>query len=86
MCVHPQIDEQITFFYTHNLNVSRELYEQKLRLELWLDQGVGRIYTVSGFGYLSLCQTREISTPPSDKQSSVIFSLVTQQVDDCNRR
>ncbi|WP_375504109.1 VOC family protein [uncultured Nostoc sp.] len=82
MSVHPQIDEQITFFYTHNLNASREFYEQKLGLELWLDQGTCRIYTVSGSGYLGLCQTSEISTPPADKQSSVIFTLVTQQVDE----
>ncbi|HYX17585.1 MAG TPA: hypothetical protein VE944_25180 [Nostoc sp.] len=86
MSVHPQIDEQITFFYTHNLNASKEFYEQKLRLKLWLNQGVCRIYTISDFGYLGLCQTSEISTPLSDKQSSVIFSLVIQQVDDCNRR
>lgn len=82
MSVHPQIDEQITFFYTHNLNASREFYEEKLGLELWLDQGTCRIYTVSGSGYLGLCQTSEISTPPADKQSSVIFTLVTQQVDE----
>jgi hypothetical protein len=37
MPLYPQIDQQITFFYTHNLNTSTELYEQKLGLELWLD-------------------------------------------------
>ncbi|MCC5600148.1 VOC family protein [Nostoc favosum] len=82
MSVYPQIDQQITFFYTHNLNASTEFYEQKLGLELWLDQGTCRIYTVSGSGYLGFCQTSEISTPPADKQSSVIFTLVTQQVDE----
>lgn len=65
MSVHPQIHQQITFFYTHNLNASTELYEQKLGLELWLDQGTCRIYTVSGSGYLGLCQVSEISTPPA---------------------
>ena len=82
MSVHPQIDQQITFIYTHNLNASTEFYEQKLGFELWLDQETCRIYTVSAYAYLGLCQTSEISTPPADKQSSVIFTLVTQQVDE----
>ncbi|MDZ7966058.1 MAG: VOC family protein [Nostoc sp. DedSLP03] len=82
MSTYPQIDQQVTFFSTHNLNVSTDFYEQKLGLELWLDQGTCRIYTVSGSGYLGLCQASETLAPPSDKQSSVIFTLVTQQVDE----
>ncbi|MDM9585327.1 VOC family protein [Nostoc sp. GT001] len=82
MSTHPQIDQQVTFFSTHNLNISTEFYEQKLGLELWLDQGNCRIYTVSGSGYLGLCQASEKLTPPTDKHSSVIFTLVTQQVDE----
>lgn len=82
MCTHPQIEQQITFFYTQNLNTSTDFYEQMLGLKLWLDQGTCRIYTVSGSGYLGFCQASEISTPPPDKQSNVIFTLVTQQVDE----
>ncbi|MBD2564922.1 MULTISPECIES: VOC family protein [Nostoc] len=82
MSDRPPIKQQVTFFYTDNLNTSAEFYEQKLGLELWLDQGACRIYTVSGSGYLGLCQASEISTPPADRQSSVIFTLVTQQVDE----
>ncbi|MCC5651144.1 VOC family protein [Nostoc sp. XA013] len=82
MSPHPQIEQQITFFYTHNLNASIKFYEEMLGFELWLDQGTCLIYTVSGSGYLGLCQASEISTPPADKQSSVIFTLVTQQVDE----
>ncbi|MEH1791504.1 VOC family protein [Nostoc sp.] len=82
MCTHPQIEQQITFFYTHNLNASTKVYEQMLGLKLWLDQGTCRIYTVSGSGYLGFCQASETSTPPADKQPSVIFTLVTQQVDE----
>ncbi|MDZ7955289.1 VOC family protein [Nostoc sp. DedQUE09] len=81
MSTHPQIDQQITFFSTHNLNTSTEFYEQKLGFELWLDQGTCRIYTVSDSGYLGLCQASE-TTPATDKHSSVIFTLVTQQVDE----
>ncbi len=82
MSPHPQIEQQITFFYTHNLNASIKLYEEMLGFELWLDQGTCRIYTISGSGYLGLCQASEISTPSADKQSSIIFTLVTQQVDE----
>ncbi|MBD2727789.1 VOC family protein [Nostoc sp. FACHB-892] len=82
MSPHPQIGQQITFFYTHNLNASIKFYEEMLGFELWLDQGTCRIYTVSSSGYLGLCQTSEISTPSADNQSSVIFTLVTQQVDE----
>ncbi|MEH2348101.1 MAG: hypothetical protein V7K55_08875 [Nostoc sp.] len=55
MCTHPQIEQQITFFYTHNLHISTEFSEQMLGLKLWLDQGTCRIYTVSGSGYLEFC-------------------------------
>ncbi|MHC5735048.1 VOC family protein [Nostoc sp.] len=82
MSAHPQIEQQVTFFYTHNLNASTEFYEQKLGLELWLDQGTCRIYTVSGSGYLGLCQASETSVTLADKQSGFIFTLVTQQVDE----
>jgi catechol 2,3-dioxygenase-like lactoylglutathione lyase family enzyme len=76
---HPPIDQQITFLYTKNLATSAQFYEDKLGLELWLDQGSCRIYNVSGAGYLGLCQ---VSTSPDGKQSGVIFTIVTQQVDE----
>jgi hypothetical protein len=41
-----------------------------MNLELSIDQGTCRIYTVSGSGYLGWCQ------------SSVIFTLVTQQINE----
>ncbi|MEH2372281.1 VOC family protein [Nostoc sp.] len=63
MCDHPPIEQQVTFFYTDDLDVSTEFYQQKLGLKFRLDQGTCRIYTVSGSGYLELCQASEISTP-----------------------
>lgn len=82
MSHQPQIEQQITFFYTHDLNASTEFYEQKLGLELWLDQGTCRIYSVTGSGYLGFCQASETSILSPENQSSVIFTLVTQQVDE----
>lgn len=78
---HPPIEQQITFLYTQDLATTTRFYEDTLGLELWLDQGSCRIYSVSGSGYLGLCQAGETSIP-TDKQSNVIFTLVTQQVDE----
>ena len=79
---HPPIESTITFFYTHDLDTSARFYEDVLGLELWLDQGSCRIYRVSGNGYVGLCQSSGTKTPLTDKQSNVIFTLVTQQVDE----
>ncbi|MBR8832501.1 MAG: VOC family protein [Stigonema ocellatum SAG 48.90 = DSM 106950] len=79
---HPPIEQQITFLYTHSLTVSTRFYEDKLGLELWLDQGSCRIYSVAFAGYLGVCQVSETATPPDGKHRSVIFTIVTQQVDE----
>ncbi|BAY49575.1 glyoxalase/bleomycin resistance protein/dioxygenase [Scytonema sp. HK-05] len=79
---HPPIEQQITFLYTQDLATTTRFYEDTLGLELWLDQGSCRIYSVSGSAYLGLCQVGETSIFPTDKQSNVIFTLVTQQVDE----
>ncbi|MBE9127912.1 MULTISPECIES: VOC family protein [unclassified Coleofasciculus] len=79
---HPPIESSITFFYTHDFDISARFYEDRLGLELWLDQGSCRIYRVSGDGYVGLCQTSGTKTPLVDKQSNVIFTLVTPQVDE----
>jgi catechol 2,3-dioxygenase-like lactoylglutathione lyase family enzyme len=79
---HPPIESSITFFYTHDLDTSAQFYEDVLGLELWLDQGSCWIYRVSGDGYVGLCQTSETKTLPTDKRSHVIFTFVTQQVDE----
>ncbi len=79
---HPPIESSITFLYTHELATSVRFYEDVMGLELWLDQGTCRIYRVSGDGYLGLCQASETKAEQIGKQSNVIFTLVTQQVDE----
>ncbi|MEJ1932377.1 VOC family protein [Nostoc sp. NIES-2111] len=78
----PPIEQQITFLYTNDLTTAAQFYENKLGLELWLDQGSCRIYSVCGSAYVGLCQISETSTLPSAGKSGVIFTLVTQQVDE----
>ncbi|MBW4509971.1 MAG: VOC family protein [Scytonematopsis contorta HA4267-MV1] len=80
--MHPPIEQQITFLYTNDLSASSHFYENKLGFDLWLDQGTCRIYSVAGSGYLGICQASETSKPAVDKNKGVIFTLVTQQVDE----
>ncbi len=78
----PSIEQQITFLYTKDLATSAQFYSQVLGLELWLDQGSCKIYQVSDDGYLGLCQASETKAPLPGEQNHVIFTLVTQQVDE----
>lgn len=78
----PPIDQQITFLYTNDLATSTRFYEDKLGLKLWLDQGSCRIYTVTGSGYLGLCQKNETATKEDAVRTGVIFTIVTQLVDE----
>lgn len=83
MCDRPSIDQQITFLYTQDLAASASFYEDKLGFHLWLDQETCRIYTVTGSGYLGLCQEDgTLATKTNNKKPGVIFTLVTQQVDE----
>ena len=72
------IQQQITFLYTKDLESTADFYENVLGFELALDQGVCRIYRVCSGGYLGFCQ-REGIRPEHD---NVIFTLVTPQVDE----
>jgi catechol 2,3-dioxygenase-like lactoylglutathione lyase family enzyme len=79
---HPSIDQQNTFLYSHNLTISAQFYEEVMGLSLWKDQGSCRIYQVASDGYLGICQASDLKRPVTGEQSNVIFTLVTQQVDE----
>ncbi len=74
---HPPITEQITFFYTRDLQKTAHFYESVVRLPLVVDQGSCRIYRVTGGAYLGFC---ERDTAPQEPQG-VLFTLVTPEVD-----
>ena len=76
-------DQQVTFLYASDLQVSRAFYENILDLPLVLDQGACRIYQVSKDGFLGICQCHEETTPARD---GVIFTLVSEDVDGCYDR
>ena len=81
--IHPDIDEQITFLYTRNLKETARFYEQILGLQLKLDQGTCRIYTITENSYLGFCQKTAPGSPQQTgkEHSEVIFTIVTQNVD-----
>jgi len=75
--VPPSIDQQVTFLYTSDLSTTADFYERVLGLTLVLDQGVCRIYQVTGDAFVGFC-TREGRRVNTD---DVIFTLVTAEVD-----
>jgi len=79
----PAIDQQITFLYTDDLAASSTFYENTLGLNLWLDQGSCRIYRVTGEALVGICQTGDGAKGTlQEKQTNVIFTIVTQAVDE----
>lgn len=70
-------ESQITFFRTNDLLNTAQFYEEIIGLKLVLDQGKCRIYQVSKGGYIGFCH----STIVSADKSTVIFTLVTSEVD-----
>lgn len=76
------IDDQITFIYTTDLDNSARFYEGHMGLPVVLDRGGCRIYRVTRDGYLGVCErpAEAIQVPDAGKRS-VIFTLVTQEVD-----
>jgi catechol 2,3-dioxygenase-like lactoylglutathione lyase family enzyme len=74
----PQIDQQITFLYTRDLEETARFYEEVLDLPLALDQGDCRIYRASHDGFLGFC--RRAVAP--DAPQGVILTLVTSDVDE----
>ena len=71
-------DQQVTFLYASDLEVSADFYENQLGLKQVLDQGQCRIFQVSKDGFLGVCQGEDGAEPARD---GVIVTLVTEDVD-----
>jgi len=76
-------DQQVTFLTVSDLDASAEFYQDTLGLPLVLDQGSCKIYQVSPDGFIGICETNDRMTVQT---SGVIFTLVTQDVDDTYTR
>jgi len=72
------IDSQITFLYTTDLEKSAHFYSEILGLTLAVDQGLCRIYHVTGRKvYVGICEHAKIPV----NTDSIIYTFVTQDVD-----
>lgn len=72
----------ICFFGAYDLDATHSFYSDSLGLELWKDQGVCRIYSVPGGGYLGFCEHMTVNA--SDK--SPIITLLFEDVDQVYRK
>jgi catechol 2,3-dioxygenase-like lactoylglutathione lyase family enzyme len=72
------VAQQITFLETRDLARTADFYERIIGLRLARDQGTCRIYHVTGTSYLGFCQRPDAPAEPP----RVVFTLVTDQVDD----
>ncbi len=86
-------DQQVTFLYTRDLDLSAAFYGETLGLHLVLDQGGCRIYRVSPDGFLGLCRCSEsrpcnpegvivtFETPPRDNPAFNIYHCFLRDPD-----
>ena len=73
----PPFEQQITFLRATDLKRSHEFYAGVLRLDLVLDQGDCRIYSLSESAFVGLCLADTV-----DPTEGVIVTLVTEKVDE----
>ena len=71
----PPIVEMVTFLYSADLERSHRFYAEVLGIEMVLDQGVCRIYRVTGTSYVGLCSHRD------PEPAGIIVTLVSDDVD-----
>lgn len=81
-------EQQVTFLYVRDPEVSYRFYGGTLGLPLVLDQGLARIYRVgSGEAFLGICKASSVQQPRSSDNApdraplGLIFTFVTQDVD-----
>ena len=77
MALKPQ--SQITFLYYHDLQPIAEFYEQVMGFDLVQDQGMARIYRVSGTAYLGIVDGAKGHFKPQE-HNTVLITLVVDDV------
>lgn len=78
----PPIEQQITFLYAEDAEMSWRFYEEVLELPLVQDQGSVRIYAVAEGAFLGVCRARgpRLSDDPRI-EGGVMFTFVTPHVE-----
>jgi catechol 2,3-dioxygenase-like lactoylglutathione lyase family enzyme len=72
----PPIDQQITFFYTDDLERLSRFYGEVMELEQVLDQGVCHIYRVTDDSFIGVCNKKD--RPRGTK--GVMFTFIVRDV------
>jgi catechol 2,3-dioxygenase-like lactoylglutathione lyase family enzyme len=73
----PEIDSQIVFLYTDDLDKTHHFYHRIMGFPLALDQVTCRIYRVCHQGYIGFCSKSDLI----QSDSNIIFTIVTRDVD-----
>jgi catechol 2,3-dioxygenase-like lactoylglutathione lyase family enzyme len=82
-------EQQVTFLYVRDTEVSYRFYGETLELPLVLDQGAARIYRIgSGDAFLGVCKASAVQQPPRPDRAplGLIVTFVTQEVDEWYER
>ena len=73
-------DYAITFFYYPDIHVVAPFYENVLRFELVLDQGLARIYRIAGNSYFGIVDGNRGHLRHQEK-SAVLLTVVSEDVE-----
>ena len=80
----PSIDGLITFLYFNDLEKAERFYREILGLELTIDQGFAKIFTLCAGSYIGLVDGKKGSLKPSNDKP-VMVTLLVPDVDDWYR-
>ena len=78
-------DYSITFFYYDDLAKVIPFYEETMKFELVLDQGLARIYRIAGNCYFGMVDGNRGHLKHQEK-SAVLLTIVSQQVTEWHQR
>jgi catechol 2,3-dioxygenase-like lactoylglutathione lyase family enzyme len=73
------ISYQITWVYTHDLEITSNFYENGLGLKLVIDEGAARIFQVSSTAQIGVCSAFEDRVV---EPKGGMITLVTNEVDE----
>ena len=73
-------DYAITFFYYPDIHAVAPFYENVLRFELVLDQGLARIYRIAGNSYFGIVDGNRGHLRHQEK-SAVLLTVVSEDVE-----
>lgn len=72
-------DYSITFFFYEDLDEAAQFYENVLEFELVLDQGVAKIFRISGRSYFGIVDGTKGHLRPQQK-SAALLTIVVEDV------